>query len=125
MLFAAEGGGSVAFDSPLTWINFGVLGLLVFGLLTGWIWAKPSADRMTEERDRILDERDRALAQRDAMAEVLQERLLPVVSEFITTTKALLPILQGVQRLQQIVPALQDFVDKADSGGEDRGRRSE
>lgn len=116
MLFAED---PATFSSPMTWINFGVLGLLVAGLLSGWIWAKPSADRMTEERDRILGERDQALAQRDAMAEVLQERLLPVVSEFITTTKALLPVLQEVQRLQHMVPVLQDFINRAN---ESRGR---
>lgn len=119
---AAEPG---AFSDPITWVNFGALGLVVLGLLTGWLWPKPASDRLTQERDRILEERDKAYAQRDAMAEVLQDRLLPVVAEFIVTTKALLPVLQEVQRLQHMVPVLQEFIDQANRGGppNERGRR--
>lgn len=77
-----------------TWVNFGVLGLVVVSLITGWLWTRPSVDRLVQEKERAIAERDRADAQRDAMAQVLQEKLLPVVTEFITTTQALLPILQ-------------------------------
>jgi hypothetical protein len=104
---AAEGGG---LTDVTTWVNFGVLGLVFLGVMTGWIWAKPSVDRLIEERDRAIREREKADAQRDAMAQVLQERLLPVVGDFINTTRALMPVLQQIQALQQMIPILQELI---------------
>lgn len=98
-------------------VNFGVLGLVVLSLITGWLWTKPSVDRLEKERDRAIAEREKAEAQRDAMAQVLQERLLPVVGDFITTTRSLLPILQQLQQLQQMIPILQQFLQQ---GGDRR-----
>lgn len=101
-----------------TYVNFGVLGLVVLSLLTGWLWTKPSVERLEQERDRAIAEREKAEAQRDAMAQVLQERLLPVVGDFISTTRSLLPILQQLQQLQQMIPLLQQILQQ--SGGEYR-----
>jgi len=125
---------NIAADSPgfadvTTWVNFGVLGLVVLGLFTGWLWAKPSVDRLIEERDRAIREREKSDAQRDAMATVLQEKLLPVVGDFIATTRALMPVLQQLQVLQQMIPILQELakVSEVTSDGKDpkrRGKRS-
>lgn len=79
------------FTDPVTWINFGVLGLLALGLITGWLWPKHAVER-------IIKEKEKAEAQRDAMAQVLQDKLLPVVGDFITTTHVLLPVLQEMHR---------------------------
>jgi hypothetical protein len=112
---------SLASADPLgdisTYVNFGVLGLVVLSLVTGWLWTKPSVDRLEQERDRAIAEREKAEAQRDAMAQVLQERLLPVVGDFISTTRSLLPILQQLQQLQQMIPILQQFLQ---AGGDHR-----
>ena len=112
---------------PITFLNFGVLGLVVLSLITGWLWTKPSVDRLVEEKQRAIAERDKAYAQRDAMAEVLQEKLLPVVGEFIATTAALLPILQQIQQLQQMIPILQELARSGGHGGppgpDGKGRR--
>lgn len=105
------------FGDVTSFVNFGVLGLVVLCLVTGWLWTKPSVDRLEKERDRAIAEREKAEAQRDAMAQVLQERLLPVVGDFITTTKSLLPILQQLQQLQQMIPILQQFLQQ---GGDRR-----
>ncbi len=110
----AETLAQAQFD-PTAYLNFGVLGLLVVSLLTGWLWTRPSVDRLTEEKQRAIAEKDRAEAQRDAMAQVLQDRLLPVVSDFITTTKALMPLLQEIQQLQQMVPLLHEIARKGDN----------
>lgn len=83
------GGGS-----PLDWVQFGVMGLLILGLITGLFWVKPSVDNIKAERDRALSERDKADDQRDAMAATFQKELLPVLTKFLTTTEALLPLLQ-------------------------------
>ena len=80
----------------VTWVNFGALGAVLISAFFGFVWFKPSIDALIEERNRALAERDKAVEQRDAMAQVLQDRLLPVVGDFITTTRALLPILQDV-----------------------------
>jgi hypothetical protein len=108
---------STDFGDISSFVNFGVLGLVVLSLITGWLWTKPSVDRLEKERDRAIAEREKAEAQRDAMAQVLQERLLPVVGDFITTTRSLLPILQQLQQLQQMIPILQQFLQQ---GGEHR-----
>jgi len=107
---------STDFGDITSFVNFGVLGLVVLCLVTGWLWTKPSVDRLEKERDRAIAEREKAEAQRDAMAQVLQERLLPVVGDFITTTRSLLPILQQLQQLQQMIPILQAFLQQ--QGGE-------
>jgi len=105
-----------------TWVNFGVLGLVVLSLLTGWLWAKPAVDRLQAEKDRAVKEREHADAQRDAMAQVLQDKLLPVIGEFIATTRALMPVLQQLQQLQAIVPILQELI-RANDVGDARGTR--
>jgi hypothetical protein len=79
---------------PLGWVNYGVMGLLIVGLVTGLFWVKPSVDNIKAERDRALAERDKADEQRDAMAFTFQKELLPVLTKFLTTTEALLPLLQ-------------------------------
>lgn len=89
---------------------------MVLAILTGWIWAKPAVEklildhekaveRVTKDNDRLIIERDKAYEQRDAMAEVFQEKFLPVLSDLI-----------------RVVPALQEMISR----GEDRGpeRRS-
>jgi len=107
MNIAAE---SANINDVTTWINYGVLGLVVFGLLVGAFWTKPSVDKLLQERDRIIKEKELADAQRDAMARVLQEKLLPVVGDFIATTRALLPVLQQLQQLQAMIPILQEII---------------
>jgi hypothetical protein len=101
---------STSISDVTTWVNFGVLGLVVLSLITGWLWTKPSVDKLQEEKDRAVKERERSDAQRDAMAQVLQDRLLPVVGDFITTTRALMPVLQQLQQLQQMIPLLQEII---------------
>jgi hypothetical protein len=112
---AADG---AALTDVTTWVNFGVLGLVVMGLLTGFFWPKPSVEKILEERDRLVAERDKAQTQRDAMAEVLQEKLLPVVGDFITSTRALVPALQQFQQLQQIIPILEEIARTCEGDSE-------
>jgi hypothetical protein len=48
-LIAQEATGS----DPVEWVQYGVLGLVVFGLLTGWLWARPAVDRIIRENDAL------------------------------------------------------------------------
>lgn len=43
-------------QSPLDWVEFGVLGLVVLGLLTGLLWARPAVDRILRENDELKNE---------------------------------------------------------------------
>lgn len=117
---AAEG-GSNAINDPVTWINFGVLGLLFVAAILGFIYFKPSVEKMLEERDRLIKERDKMADQRDAMSSVLQEKLLPIVSDFVSTTRALLPVLQEIQHLQALTPMLQELLTQQDELIRQRG----
>lgn len=112
------GAESSGLDSVTTWVNFGVLGLVVLSLITGWLYTKPSVDKIMEERDRVIREREKSDAQRDAMANILQEKLLPVVGDFIATTRALLPVLQQLQQLQAMIPILQDLIRASEASSE-------
>ena len=122
-LFVAEG---TALNDPTTWINWGVLGLVLVLLLKGWIWSKPSVDKIVEEKDRAIAERDRAVAQRDEMAQVMNEKVLPfaqifltTAQEFLTTVRAAIPALEEIQRRANTLPLSDDLHESGDS----RGRR--
>lgn len=93
MLSAAETPtGSV--DPISLVIGYGPLGAIIVLGIFGYIYLKPSVTDLKAERDRALAERDKANTQRDAMAETFQTQLLPVLTKFLTTTEALLPLLQ-------------------------------
>lgn len=115
---AAESSQTGTFDNPITWINFGVLGLLVLGFFTGWVWTKLSVDKLTsdhaklidsveKERDRILKERDIAQTKCDDLANMVQDKLLPVVGEFVISTRSLVPALN---QFQLLLPRLQEII---------------
>lgn len=70
---------------PTALIQFGVLGVILMLLLFGYIWAKPSVDR-------IIADKEKAEAQRDAMLELQQTQVIPL--------------------LTQVVPLLTDVKDK-------------
>jgi 1-deoxy-D-xylulose 5-phosphate reductoisomerase len=95
-------------------LNYGILGVVVVALFTGLLWTKPSVDKLQQDKERALADKEKAEAQRDAMAAVLQDKLLPVISEFIATTRTLLPVLQQLQVLQQLLPTLQELARAGD-----------
>lgn len=78
------------------YLNYGVLGLLVLGIVTGWLWAKPSVDRLLAERDRLIAEKEKAEQQRDAAINIAQERIVPLLTTFVSTTQTLIPLLQEI-----------------------------
>lgn len=87
---------AAGFFDPATLINFGVLGVIFIGWATGWLPSKSDVTRLEEDKRRLIAERDKADDQRDAMAATFQKELLPVLTKFLTTTEALLPLLQRV-----------------------------
>lgn len=43
-------------DIILTFVQYGAIGLIVFALIRGWIWAKPSVDQLLAAIGRLTDE---------------------------------------------------------------------
>lgn len=82
--------------SPLGWVNYGVMGLLIAGLVSGIFWVKPAVDRLKDEVTNRTAERDKALVQRDEMAETFRKELLPALLKFLAVSEALLPLMQRV-----------------------------
>lgn len=58
---------------------------------------------LREDKARILQERDKAQLQLTETANMLQTKLIPVVEEFVITSRAFMPMFQ---ELGQIVPEL-------------------
>jgi hypothetical protein len=47
---------------PVLFAQYGILGIVVIGFVSGWLWAKPSVDRLQRDLDvaiQRLDERNR------------------------------------------------------------------
>lgn len=91
------------------YLNYGVLGLVVLGLIFGWLWAKPAVERLLAERDqqieRLAAERDRLIAekskaeeQRDVAIAIAQDKLVPLLVEFTSVMQTLIPLLQRIVR---------------------------
>jgi hypothetical protein len=59
--------------SPVDFVQYGVLGLVVLAILTGWLWAKPSVDRLLEDKKRAEDQRDQFVKIYGEMLPVLTE----------------------------------------------------
>jgi hypothetical protein len=59
---------------PLSFVQYGVLGIILIMLLTGWLWAKPAVDEMQK---RHLEER-----------KLLEDRLLPVLERLARELEA-------------------------------------
>jgi hypothetical protein len=59
--------------NPLTFAQFGVLGLVVVGFMLGWIWAKPAVDRLQHDLDR-------ALADLRRLEELDREVIIPAIT---------------------------------------------
>lgn len=85
-----------AAGSPLDFVQYGVLGLIIVALLLGWLWAKPSVDQLRVDKER-------AEAQRDALMDTLQEKVLPVLAQTSQVNEAMRPV------LSEVVKALEEF----------------
>lgn len=93
-------------------LNYGVLGLVLLAAVFGFVQFKPAVERLLAakdevlaakdqqisqlqaERDRAIAERDEAEEQRDAALAVSQDKIVPLLTEFVGTTQALLPLMQ-------------------------------
>lgn len=63
---AASSGDIVAF------VQYGVLGLVVLGFIAGWIWPKPSVDRLLRDNARLEN-------QVDELTRIYQSEVIPTM----------------------------------------------
>lgn len=69
--------------SILDWTQFGVLGFVVAGFLTGWLWAKPAVERLQHDLDQALaDLREVRREQRELEASQ-REIVIPAITRFV------------------------------------------
>lgn len=87
MSFLATSGSVIAGADPTALIQFGILGIIVALILFGWLWAKPSVDR-------IIRDKERAEEQRDQMIDIYQKQVIPVLND---VQDKLIPMLTTVQ----------------------------
>ena len=76
-------------DVVSTLLQYGIPGLVIAALLLGLLWAKPSVDRLIEDKER-------AEKQRDELLRVYEEKMLPALADSIVVTRDLRPIMQDV-----------------------------
>lgn len=50
--------------SPVEFVQYGALGLIILGLLLGWLWAKPAVDRIINENERLRARLDQCQEER-------------------------------------------------------------
>lgn len=136
----AAGNGSTLADELSPFLNYGVLGLFVIGLLLGRVWVKPSVDKVISEKDAALErilvekqelvkelqaERDRLIADRAAMetrliaekakAEEQRDQALSIAQDKI------IPLLTTVGgTLETFIPLLQGIVSGRKDGDDRR-----
>lgn len=62
-------------------IQYGALGVVLIGLLLGWLWPRPAVDRLLQDKDRVIAERDRMIAEHTARIDTLAAEVRELRSE--------------------------------------------
>jgi hypothetical protein len=61
-------------SDPYQFAQYGVLGIIVVGFIAGWIWPRPSVERLIAQNERLQ-------AQVDALFEVYESKVMPTLVE--------------------------------------------
>lgn len=77
--------------SPLDFIQYGILGLVIAALLLGWLWAKPAVDR-------LIADKEKAEEQRNDLLKVYEEKIMPALIQSTSVTTSLIPVMEEVIR---------------------------
>lgn len=89
-------------------LNFGVLGLVMLALLTGFLWPKPAVER-------VMKDKEAAEAQRDAMLDVYEERIIPLLSE--VQSKMIPAMTELAGKVSELERSVDKLVDDGRRGG--------
>lgn len=95
--------GQAAGGSPLDFVQYGVLGLVIVSLLLGWLWAKPAVDALRGDYERVMQQRDDLFAMMD-------NKVIPALLESNQISTALKPV------LEEVVLALEEVRQSARGG---------
>jgi hypothetical protein len=90
---------------PTSLIQFGVLGVILMLVLFGFLWAKPSVDR-------LIADKEKAEQQRDDLMETFQTQVIPVLAEVKDrVVPGINSILSEQQRLNGLISSIsrEDF----------------
>jgi hypothetical protein len=107
LLAAANPGGSLPtsgtdlLQTALAVVNAGVLGLVFFLFLTGRLHSDSEVGRLTSENNRLVTEKREAEERRDEALRVANEKLVPLLVNFVNVTSVLIPLLQQVVARQE------------------------
>lgn len=96
MLLALVVAAETSASSPLDFVQYGILGLVLAALLMGWLWAKPAVDRLIADHDRVV-------TQRDALLATYEQKVIPALIESTQLTLSLKPVLEEVHEVTGLV----------------------
>lgn len=112
----AQASGSSSGQSPLDFLQYGVLGLVIVAILFGWLWAKPSVDQLKADKDNTE-------VQRDALIDAYETQIIPVLAEvqqkFIP---AVMGMTESVKELKVEVTHLREEISSLRKEATDAGR---
>lgn len=112
----AQASGSSSGQSPLDFLQYGVLGLVIVAILFGWLWAKPSVDQLKADKDKTE-------VQRDALMDAYETQIIPVLAEvqqkFIP---AVVGMTESVKELKVEVTHLREEISSLRKETTDAGR---
>lgn len=86
---------------PTGLIQFGVLGVIIFLILFGWLWAKPSVDQLKVDKEKAEQERD-------SLFKLYQDQVLPAL---INTNEIIVPLLKELQTSMHDMQVARDATD--------------
>jgi len=82
-----------AVSDPTGLIQFGVLGVIVFLMIFGYLWAKPAVDQLKKDKEKAEEDRDELI-------DIYQNQVIPVLSKM--TEVAIPAIIQTQEDIAEI-----------------------
>jgi hypothetical protein len=103
--------GSAAGDITSYILGYGVLGVAAVLLVLRVIVPGKSVDEAVQrgradlvaENQRLIAENARLISERDAALKIAQEQVVPLLTSFVGTTSALLPLLQDLVAMREVL----------------------
>lgn len=96
MIFFAQSNTGV--DPFITLAQYGILGLLIILTATGYIWWKPSVDRLFSQLAKAEEKLEKVEAKLDAKQEIYETVVLPTLKETGDVAKDMLDWLWEARR---------------------------